>query len=210
MVPSLVKLQSNREKTLEIIFLATRLALFILVFTLTPILFFGEQFFQLWVGQEFARDSQILLLCLAHHLLINTQHSVISIWLTSIKEMDELTSFYIKVNVFNLILSVALGWIYGAYGIAIATTIAFLVFEGNFLHLCFKKLEFSWKKWIVEVLKPVTIFTIVLWGCGFYFRNYIFLQNPAHDIGLIALYLVVCAITRLSLDGISQLKRIRG
>lgn len=210
LLPSLVQIREEKEKVLKLIFMATRLALFILIFSITPIVFYGEQFFKLWVGQEFSRDSQILLLCLVPHLLINTQHSVISIWLKSVKEMEELTRFYIRVNVLNFLLSLLLGWLYGAHGIALATTIAFLLLEVSFLNVSFQLLQISWSEWSREILKPTGIFLLVLVSLGLYFRDYHFLQSPVHDLGLIALYLSTAAIVWLGLDGWKQLKQIRG
>ncbi|RKY72374.1 MAG: hypothetical protein DRP97_00760 [Candidatus Latescibacterota bacterium] len=104
-----------------------------------------------WMGDDFGQYhliTQILVL----HLFFNFNHHVASQILIGMNKVKGVLYYYGIVAVLNIVLSIILVQRIGLVGVALGTTIPFVLFEVFFVQYFLKTLKLSWKTYAKEVL----------------------------------------------------------
>lgn len=159
-----------------------------------------------WVGEKYATFSLGLQLLIAHSFFTFNHHAGSQI-LVGINKIRFILSYYLKVVVLNLVLSIILvRWI-GWLGVVLGTTIPFVIFEFLYIRFLLYTLKVNWRYYVRNVIlktfPPIVIIAPLILLIG----NFVNLNNLL-ALAILGFINVLVYFTLFYFIGLDQNERI--
>lgn len=141
-MPAASELNAKDEKaTLQKLYLkGTKYLLVAYTAVVVALLLFGKEFIQLWMGERF-EDSVWIMYALVIGSLYQTQNVTAHVMLQGMGKLRIFTRVMIAYPIVNIILSVIFVIYWGLIGVALATTLTFIILETYFIFYITKIFE---------------------------------------------------------------------
>ncbi len=177
-IPKVYEIVGEKDENFKATQLMTQLGRvqgIVLFLIFTGFIVFGQQFINLWVGDEY-KDCYIIILLLMGPVTV-PEIQKIGLEIQRAKNMHKFRSIlYTIIAVINIIISIPLSKIYGAIGAALGTAITVAIGNGLIMNYYYHKhikldMRYFWKE-IVKLLPAVLIpcvigvVTLRFWDCS--------------------------------------------
>lgn len=142
------------KEIVKIYFGASRIIVAIVLLFTLGVAFWGQAFIRLWIGDDYAKDSFLLILLLLASVVISLLNPLASRYLTSIDKHSIFAKLAPIGALLNIGLSIPLIYLYGAVGAAIGSLLPLLLFQFVYLKACVRELEITVSHYFLETLFP--------------------------------------------------------
>lgn len=156
-MPVFSELSANKEqqKIVKVYLTASRLTVATVILMSAGVMLLGADFIGLWMGAEYAKDAQLLIIILVTFTSLPMLNPFASRYLTAINQHGIFAKWGPVSAAINLGLSIPLAYSYGIVGVALGSLIPVGIFVSIYLCRCCKMLEISVLQYINHCLIPL-------------------------------------------------------
>jgi len=159
-------------KSIKELFLKTTKYTMIIYFSLgLPLFIYTFPILNSWFGKEFASSGAIVLSILLFHQWFNINHSAGLHVMKGLGRIKELLIYSWLCSIINVALSFFLIKKYGLVGVALGTTVPFVLFECYLLGSMLRHLKIKWSEYFKRILFPIYFPVIIVLVIHFWFFN---------------------------------------
>lgn len=171
-VASELESEKDDESINSLIINGSKLSILVAIPICIVFLFLGDMFIAIWMGEEYAEHSSVVLYILSISTLLAIPHTTISSILYGINKHKVIANLRIYEAVANLGLSIVLIHYYGIAGVALGTAIPQAFFMVVILPILTKRiLQFDFTKYLVNVYLMPSIASIPFLLAVFYIAS---------------------------------------
>ncbi len=160
----------------KLLFFSTKYSYAIFIPLGTFVMFFAKDILSIWVGREYALYA-IYLQILVFHLFFNFLHQAGTQILVGMNKIKFILFYFILTLTFNLVLSILLIKKYQMLGVALGTTIPFVLFEFIFIKRMTSVFNITIKAFLKEAIFPNLSMLIVSLSILTFLKAYFQVSN---------------------------------
>jgi O-antigen/teichoic acid export membrane protein len=169
---------TNKSEEIRNLYLnASKYVVALLLPTCVGITLIGSDFIGVWVGEEYQKDADTIILLLVLYMALPFLNPFSTRYLTAIGQHGLLAKLHPISAVVNLTVSIILVQYWGIVGVAIGSVIPIFFLVPMVLKACCGFLGITISRYLMSSVAPSIIPTITMWCAVYYYRQHYLLNN---------------------------------